>query len=406
MKKVLVEKRLRIFKETFPEWKVSEKSGNLYAAINTTSREVTKHLSATQVTKNTVSRLGEKRQWVEKSSDIIMITLRGKIMFKLKNDKYFKNLTVSMLDKHNRHDRMIALSDDKFNGLVRCFFTGRKYEWLKDYRNLWMFRYFTGFNSLKDAKVHLGFSFISDGDFVKLFNHTERYAIFDLMIKSSRSHDECVNCVSLIKDLVLKQKTKFSRPNRYSGFIELKDYFKMVRNMEGEYSIPGSCSALTKLHDEAVVKIQSQKIKSRSSKKMYYYSELFNLLDLKGLDYEVLDSEKSLHIEGLVQKHCISNYSDGLYGGNHLFIRFEHEGSFYDAQIGIDDWFTEINGKLLVQMKGKYNKEAPKTLKNTVLECINQCKGSDGKLEITVKTEQVGPLQYKSFTYEKEIELC
>jgi len=159
MLKKIVDKRREQFKKDFPDFQISKKTGSLYVRIGVHEVKRVIKYTGRAITKGSVNRIGTKNEWVEnKANFVYLLTPKGRLMVS-KQGGNFSSVTLKSLSR-------LGMMDVK-----EVFFIGKKYEWLKDYSFLWDYKFFQGFNSLSEAKKFLGFSFISDADFIKTIQH-------------------------------------------------------------------------------------------------------------------------------------------------------------------------------------------------------------------------------------------
>lgn len=339
MRKHLIDKRIELFKEAFPEFKESGKSDSLYAVFNTRKvRNIYKknHLA---VTKNTLDKLDNEFIVEKNISDVILITPRGRMMVKYIDSMRFKNISIKDIRKltglHN-FSKSVIKDDECINKLIEAFFIGRKYEWMKEYNTLWFYKYFTGFNSLNAAKNHLGYTFISNKEFVdiigKIGNKNFKWIIYG--------------------HLQNKQVQVFRFINK-NNIQLLEDLNNMRVEMGFSVIIPDSVTELNEQHDELIVlKNMSKYRKYEKNVRYYYYSDIFDKLNKSGIEYEVLDTYQSVECEGRLQNHCLSSYSKRI--DNYLFLTIFYKDKKYNIQI-------HPNG-VINQFYGRFNQRPPKEL--------------------------------------------
>ena len=78
------------------------------------------------------------------------------------------------------------------------FYSGEKFEWVKNHYCLQGYKLATQFSNLKDFKNFLGYDFISEKDFIE---HIKSITATNIFISSySLSHDEKVNIVNHLKN--------------------------------------------------------------------------------------------------------------------------------------------------------------------------------------------------------------
>lgn len=370
MIKKLVDKKIALFKEAFPDYKVSA-NGNFYYMFYVP--KITKIKSIYAVTRNTLHKLGGELTFEDRlKSRGFMITPRGKLMYKIEGYLSFQLVTLKRIqtleqypqEKDDYQTRQkAAVSEEKkeqyeiaYRKLKECFFVGKKAEWLKDHSYLWHYQYFQGFTSLKQAKNHLGLSFISDDEFVQIVgSNADHFKIAVLMYP--RSNADKVSAVQLI--------TK----GKATTFL---DYIRMAEEMGLPFQVPAGVNKLKRLHDDTVLRYNRKKLDTVSDAKTYYISDAFSKWDRAGLEYEILDSPRALAYEGMRQNHCIGSYADRV--EQYIFVSFLYKGKNYSAQISLTGEITQI--------EGKYRKPPPPELLALIKE------GLIGEEEVIIKVKK------------------
>jgi hypothetical protein len=388
MRKALIEKKLRKFKELFPDHEISKKSGSIYTVLNSVTNTRNVVIGPHSITKGMLDRVNEKREWVETSKEILLLTSKGVMFHKPLHYKRFKRVSLKMVSKWWRGDLNIkrphelprvtnsilnwwddvqgtpqkskektelereelTKKNEEFyskvvNGIAQIFFIGKKCEWMFKYPNIWDIRYFTGFNSAKEAKNYLGYNFISESDFYSLLRGNNQS--FGVMVTARRSEEEKVNLIHLLRN---------------DHFISLNDYIRMAEGNGHPWKIPRGVNKLTELHDREVFISNKGKIEEYSPVKTYYLSQCFRIWNDLKLTYKVLDSPRAMYLEGVKQSHCIGSYcqkNSNKVSSDSMFVRFEWKDSAYDIQINM------MSGSK-IQFKGKHNTPAPKDLVDLV----------------------------------------
>lgn len=246
-----------------------------------------------------------------KSEGGVVFVLKPTGALKCRAGGQWRNLSLKLIDNH--------FVSESYKDIVSLFFIGRKYEWMKDYRRLWKYRFFQSFNSLKEAKNFLGFDFISNKDFYKLFSgdwYTHELDVFILAKKKK-------NVYNLLK--------KSDRKIRQI----LEDYIHLAYEHEEDIVIPSGKNKLTELHDDLVHKINIKSAKDYSKEQKFYPigNKMFEQeWEKRGLEFKRLNTPYEMYQEGLAQKHCLgTNYYNSL-GGQSFYV-FYWKGDKYDLQL-------------------------------------------------------------------------
>lgn len=329
MLKKLVDKRIETFKSSFPEYQVS-KNGNLYyrSGVQEISRKV--KVGDYSVTKNTINKIGVTSEWKEQiAKEVVLITKKGKLM-RRDNKNRFTNLSLGRITK---------LYDNR-QKLLDIWLIGRKYEWMKDCPKLMEFKFFQSFSSLCEAKVFLGYSFLSDADFYSLFDLDKRIPLMSILIRAK----EKKNAVSLIKSL------------DYDDCNILRDYFKICEDREMDIEIPAGKNRLRELHDNAVWEARKEDAENFSKLEVYKGKDckFEEIWTERGLKFERINSPYSMYLTGAKQSHCLgTNYYNQL-----------HTYSFYTIFWDEKEYQIQISQSgEIYQFYGFRNSHAPIELK-------------------------------------------
>ena len=335
MLKKLVDKKIKSFKKAFPDYKVSAKTGSLYSKLGV--KESTKEVLTTgaSITKNTLDRLGEIKRFKTHRADIIfLISPKGKLMYSTGGN--YQLVTLKTL---------YNIPSDYRDRILDTFFIGKKYEWIKGYDNIWRYRFFQSFGSLKEAKIFLGYEFLSNNDFYSMFSEEWRKHNFDAII-------------------LAKDKTKafklLRNPERKTLEL-LDDYISLCYTNNIEPIITAGKNSLEEEHDRLVWEI-SKKEAENYSKEQRYFAEGTDLLTSiwreRGLNFRRINTPFEMYLQGSKQRHCLgTNYYSTL--NNYSFYTFTYEEDEYDLQL-------HKNGKI-GQFYGFRNKDVPRELRTKVI---------------------------------------
>lgn len=332
MLKKLINKRIEQFKTDFPDFKIS-KSGNLIVERNKKVVDKTIFYWGNSVTKNTLNKIGSSTTFKKHECDtVFLLTQKGKMMVKTKSSPRFKNTSI----KDVCH----------FPELKNSFFIGRKYEYLKDYPNIYNYRYFQNFHSLSEAKKHLGFAFISDSDFYAIFQVNFFDYLTPMIISENKS-----DCYNLLKNIDSRTRDL------------LLDYIRLCFDIKLKPQIPAGKNKLEELHSQAVIEANKLQADKYSKKVLYYSENNFETEWVKrGLNFERLNSPYEMYVKGLSQKHCIgTNYAKSL--DRYSFYSFLHKEASYEIQI-------HPSGSI-GQFYGRKNCPVPTELKDAVIKEID-----------------------------------
>jgi hypothetical protein len=333
MLKKIVDKRIELFKQEFPDFQVSKKSDSLYTRIGLYENKKSVVYTGRAVTKGNISKLGKIVNWTEtKARYVYLLTPKGRLMVS-KNGGNFRSVTLKTIR-------------EECTGLQSLFFVGKKYEWMKEYPCLWEYKFFQSFNSLSEAKKFLDFSFISDADFIKLFG-LDRFDYLQPIILAKDKK----NILRLYKNLDTESSDL------------LTDYINMCHENDIEIEIPAGVNKLKELHDSAMWEVNKKKAECYS--KEYRYDIIENFTKSwaeRGLVFRRLSTPYEMYLQGVKQQHCIgTNYATTLH--SYAFYTFYFDNKEYDIQL-------YKNGSV-GQFYGRKNRNTPQELRDRVKEDIS-----------------------------------
>jgi len=331
MLKRIVDKKVEVFKQKFPDYQISKKTGSFYTRIGVSENKKKTKCTGRAVTKGTIAKLGTICEWTEnKSRFVYLLSQQGKLM----------------LSKANGNFRSVTLKDvrQETTELAEIFFIGKKYEWLKDYPNLYFYKFFQGFNSLSEAKKFLGFSFISDKAFTDLFGDDHFDYLMPLILAKDKK-----NVVRLYKNLCSETKDS------------LKDYIEMCQNNSLPIEIPAGLNKLEELHDSAMWEVNRKTMDFYSKEYRYDIKEDFTKTwKERGLVFKRLETPYDMYSQGIKQQHCIgTNYASSL--GSYAFYSFEYKGKNYDMMLypkgSVGQFYGRKNTPVPTELKDKIQKD-------------------------------------------------
>ena len=372
MRAAVRDKRINLFKKYFPDHTVSRK-GNFVATIGTKKDTRVIVHNGYNITKSLVDKVGKTTTIPISSSDIVLVmATTGKFLIKFTNERNFKRTTMKSI---NRVMQMYFGKDNIYREKVRrdiaeIFFIGRKYEYLKNYPQLWNFKLFENFKSLKEVKIFLGMPFISDSEFANMFvdiEEEEEDDDFLTGVSDSIRDFDYIAPILLAKNKLNAYTLLKSIDNKSKNI--LKDYIKMCIDNEIEVVIPAGKNKLTELHDDVSLEI-AIKNADKYSKKRVFRMDFPIKQDLTGkkhvftkfweynnIEARRLETPYDMYLQGCKQKHCIgSNYYDSL--DKYSFYSINWKGEDYDIQI-------HQNGRI-GQFYGKRNCNPPIELKTLI----------------------------------------
>jgi hypothetical protein len=344
MLKKIVNKRVEMFKQIFPEYETSKK-GNLYYKLNPYQSEKQLPYTGFSVTKGTYKKMGQRTTYNKGECDAIFLIKpdTGKMLIKR---RYLRNYKIMTL-KDVRDLPVVAPT----------FFIGRKFEYAKDYPILWKYPLTQNFTSLKELKNFLGFDFINNKQFYSMFQEDEARDYLKLFFFAKNKS----NVYNLLTN----------NDNHAAIFDIFHDYLTLCQSRGVEVKIPAGINKLRAYHDELVYIVNQEKLRDADKNKYFELlpikppkGKIFFLdyWDSIGLKYRKLESQYDMLLQGIKQNHCIgSNYSHTLH--HQTFYTITHKGEEYDMQIFPD-------GRV-GQFYGKYNRPVDSDLRRELKENPN-----------------------------------
>lgn len=334
-RKSVLKKRISAFKEAFPGFRESEK-GNLYYLINEQDKEV--ELIPQRITKANIARLGESRFFTI-YDHMVMITQTGKVLVR----HYIRNKATKIKALNYK----FGFYNSDLHPIIEVDMIGRKYEWMKSYKDLWMFDLPKGFSSLKEFKVFLGFGFISDKQFLKLK--------LDEVIKIYHTnHQTKVNYVNMVREKSL-------------SFHDFLECIRMYKDLGLNETVPTSGSRLRTLHNELSNRLTLQALQMDFSKECAEYKGKFIEWANEQPSIEVITQPSRMIQLGISNQHCLATYINKM--GTSMFLNVDvkdmiSENGEYQAEVRISD-------RKIVQFRGKRNKVGPYSVKNLLQEKLD-----------------------------------
>lgn len=326
MLKKIREKKVRAFKEIFPVHQVSKK-GNLYFRHRPHTKDLDLYFGGHCVVKGTFDKLGTKEVRKLQTQDAIFL---------------IDPRTGKQLIKHREGNikRMTLKDVIMYPILTNIFFPGRKFEYLINYKKLWVYPLAQNFTSLKGFKTFLGYDFLSDDDFYAVFSNCETFDYILLMGMTNDKH----NLIKLLKSKSHSDPQK----NNY-----LTDYIEMCVDANVKPNIPAGMNKLIQRHDDLVLELNMVKLAVASKDVQYlekrvdtnngrpYFTDYWDSI---GLSYRRLNTQYDMLMQGIKQSHCIgSNYSHRL--KDYSFYTIKYQGMEYDLQIYPSGMIGQFYGK-------------------------------------------------------------
>lgn len=354
MLKKVVNKKIEAFKEAFPKFEVS-KNGNVYFRQNVQKIDRKIKTTGFSVTKNTINKLGTTKEWTEhKAQNVYLITKQGKLMVRNSNN-HFSNLSL----KSAKRSAFISKE------LVNIYLIGRKYEWIKNYPLLLPYKFFKSFNSLGEAKNFLGFDFISDADFYKMFTGDyNRACTLEVVLKAKDKS----NAYKLLKNIDTHSSTM------------LKDYLHICDECGFEPEIPAGKNKLKELHDAAIWEARKEDAELYSKQEVYSGTDCVfeEEWTKRGIEFQRLKTPYEMYVTGLKQMHCIgTNYYNSLQSYSFYTIHWKEKE--YQIQL-------TTNGSIN-QFYGFNNSHPPQELRDLVKEDVN----------LAHKIEKIADYDYREY---------
>jgi hypothetical protein len=363
MLKKIRDKRIQVFKETYPDF-TTTKAGNFMYKINHKRVDINIEHSGYSVTKGLLKKLGTTETINRGIEDgIVLMCTTGKMLIKWNEGRNFKRMTLKDVMQYSK--------------LATFYFIGRKYEYLENYPLLWSYRLFQNFTSLKEAKMFLGYDFISDEDFYLL--------VEILRIKGGEKAEDLqkigvdrmdwrgsfyggVDIIKILAGGINKVNTAYLISNGLKGKKDLDtlvDYVGMCLENDIPCHIPKGRNLLHELHDFVSIKLAKEKLDKASDVQYYkaepvknvpFYEEVWGE---RGVKFKRVNTERKMLELGFIRKHCIgSMYSNLL--DRHSFYTVYWEDEPYEIMLS-------PSSQRWNQFYGKRNSHPPKDLVDLIL---------------------------------------
>ncbi len=347
MLKIILNKKIEQFKITFPDFQTSKKTSSLYSRVGTFKEKKSVVRLGYSITKGTISKLGTKSEWERtKANFVYLISPKGKLMYSSHGGP-FKSVTLKAI-----RNTSTILKD--------IFFIGKKYEWMIDYPLLWNYNFFQGFSSMLEAKRFLGFLFLSDDEFYKLFGDDNNG--FDYLSPLIIGKDkEAV--VALYKSM------------DFEGEKLLSEYIMKSFENDLTVEIPDTFGKVEILHDKVIWSTGQKDACNYSKEYRYVIEESFTKgWKEDGLSFKRLETPFEVYCQGLRQQNNLKHNAPQSLNKQACYT-FLFDGKEYDLVVD-----TTCN---IVQFLGRKNTVVPYDLRIIILRHKNPFKLVDAKPEIT-----------------------
>ena len=399
LKKEMIQSRVNLLEDIVHELHVS-KNGNwwgvpYYESINQTRKITMNQFSLRKG--NFFKEFGIYKD-IPIQNTILMVTKTGVLKAKEFGSKNFctigrkfftkKWVSIDSIENLNkwssRYEKKYneaPLKDKDYEYYFRkWFYKGRKNEWTLDRPVCDSFEFFRSFKSLKEARVFLGYEFISDNEFYEYLSNKNLLNLLfyaAVLEKSDR--------VALIKHV---KKNRIGLLNDiYQLLIQSREEGAEIEN----FRISSNKEKLRKTHHELTLLFNSAKVLAFSDEKIYYKSPLFNEFKKLNLKFKVIDSPRELYLTGCKSRHCIATRSGSM--GTDLFISFFWEEEYYDCQ---------FKGQKIYEFKGYQDKNRPEELFLKVNAAIASVVSKDKPIKLWVSSNKKESLESLGYSEEKE----
>jgi len=181
-----------------------------------------------------------------------------------------------------------------------------------------------------------------------------------------------------------------SKDNRCEKYI-FHDYIRMIRKEGQKINLNiSSYKSIRRNHDKISADILSKNKDNRRLKVSKVYPKIKSI---PGLEVEMIRKSDRLNEESEILHHCVHGYKEKINRGECAIYSLVHEGERYTLQISSEKAYDEmsvprraasedyVNELKITQLKGKYNCNAPKSLK---IELEKLCEQYDIKLSSSI----------------------
>lgn len=353
-KKILDKKRqyLHSLGEVF-----TAKSGAEYVHLKKNMVECERQFTPFSTTKGNYAKLGTKTKYRKSENEILLLSKTGVFMYKSGKDTKFRRL--------GWRDVKAPACFGKKTPITTAFLIGRKCEWLLNYMEKYSWlcavAMTQNFNSLKEFKNFLGFTFLGEQEFLDAFCKTK---------------DRMELCISAKKHLGEKYLPYIAATTTL-GFNYFQDIMKMCTELGEKPRWFKSATRVRQFHDELVMKANLSSLEKYSKDVYTYDSKYFEAWVDLGLNVEILDTPRKVAEQGVKQHHCLAFYADSL--DNNMFLTFDWQGEKYDMQ---------VNNHGIVQLYGKYNCSPPKELEDIIYAANKRLDGKHPYFSVKVNRSE------------------
>lgn len=137
------------------------------------------------------------------------------------------------------------------------------------------------------------------------------------------------------------------------GYELVPDIFDMLKTLEEpvDFKKMADEDRAWKYHDELVKKINMKEAEEIPDRKLKIHKNYKRLIEALGDKYELIDNEKRLYLEGLMQGNCVYSYLRYIENGECVVFSYvDNDNKRFTIEFYMTDGIYYIN-----QLSGKYN---------------------------------------------------
>lgn len=342
MNKKIVENKKKLFAKCVEEVKITSK-GMYYGVVKLETSEYEEnkeYYTVHSVTKSTLHKIGQINEKQTKNN-YLALKPNGTVLIKLASYPVYKKLDLHTFFLMYRRYRRATLEKK----IAKLIAYGTSFEWLLEFKELWLFTIAAEFSSFREFKNFLGFSFLDTKQFLSFISKENRIDSLFIRLLIGNYYKKTPSIVNII----------------YHDATYVREVLSMYNQLELEIHIPKGKNALRKIHNQLVFKLNEKDIEQFSDERIEIKTNFFQLLSQKNIHFKLLDSPRKMFVQGLQQRHCIATYVEQMH--SYLFVTIQYKGEDYDIQIHKKD-------RSIVQFKGIHNKETPPYLQKEIEDLL------------------------------------
>lgn len=180
-----------------------------------------------------------------------------------------------------------------------------------------------------------------------------------------------------------KNFKKLSNENSdYRTYFE--DLIKIANETNNKINFSLNESNIKEQHDKMLL----ENLDKMKAKQIHVDEKFLILENYLPKQFKMIKNGKELLFEGLIQKHCVNNYSSNINRGQCCILTTEYDEKRYTAEIHFGtSWLANDNEHIyrIVQFKGYANSSVPNKLNSKLQEIIDEVNKKERKYISKIK---------------------